>query len=60
MKLTLELVNKGFSLCNVDSSDFTVYYDIVKKCYEKYVNEYFGTWVEEVQIKMNQKSFQMK
>lgn len=58
MELTLELINKGFSLCNVDSSDFTVYYNIAKKCYENYVNEYFGTWVEEIQIKMNQESFQ--
>lgn len=58
MELTLELIDKGFSLSDVDSSDFTVYYNISKKCYEKYVNEYFGTWVEEIQIKMNQESFQ--
>ena len=58
MELTLKLINKGFSLCDVNSSDFTIYYDISKKCYEKYVNEYFGAWVEEVQIKMNEKSFQ--
>lgn len=58
MELTLKLINKGFSLCDVTSSDFTVYYNISKKCYEKYVNEYFGPWMEEIQIKMNQESFQ--
>ncbi len=57
MDLTLELMNKGFSLCDVVSSDFTIYYTIARACYEKYVNEYFGAWVEEIQIKMNQESF---
>ena len=57
MDLPFELINKGFSLCDVESSDFTTYYTISRMCYEKYVDEYFGAWVEETQIKMNQESF---
>lgn len=57
MNLTFELINKGFLLCNVEYSDFATYYTIARACYEKYVNEYFGAWVEESQIKMNQTSF---
>lgn len=57
MDLPFELINKGFSLCDVKPSDFIIYYTISRKCYEKYVNEYFGAWVEETQIKMNQESF---
>lgn len=57
MELTFELKNKGFSFCDVELSDFATYYNISRTCYEKYVDEYFGGWVEETQIKMNTDAF---
>lgn len=57
MELSVELKNKCFSLCNVEPSDFTAYYTISRTCYEKYVDEYFGGWVEEKQIEMNKNAF---
>ena len=57
MELTFELKNKGFSLCDVELSDFDSYYDISRKSYEIYVDEYFGGWVEEKQVKMNRDAF---
>ena len=60
MELTCELICKGFSLCDVEYTDFPIYYDISRACYEKYVDEYFGDWVEESQIKMNRNSFDNK
>ena len=57
MTLSLELQKKGFSICDVEQSDFSEYYRIMRTCYEKYVIEYFGGWVEEIQIKMNQDAF---
>jgi len=57
MELTFELKNKGFSFCDVELSDFATYYNISRMCYEKYVDEYFGEWVEETQIKMNADAF---
>ena len=60
MKLDYELQNKGFSLSSIEPSDFEAFYNISRACYEKYVDEYFGGWVEEVQIKMNQDAFDKK
>ena len=52
-----ELANKGLSLSNVDEQDFIDYLVIKKACYEKYVDEYFGSWVDEVQLMMQTKEF---
>jgi len=57
MELTFELKNKGFLFCDVELSDFAIYYNISRSSYEKYVDEYFGGWVEERQMKMNTDAF---
>jgi ribosomal protein S18 acetylase RimI-like enzyme len=57
MLLQQELVEKGFSITDVDKSDFDTYFIIGRACYEKYVDEYFGGWVEDFQIKMNTDAF---
>ena len=57
MVLQQELVDKGFSISNVNKSDFNIYFVIGRACYEKYVDEYFGGWVDDFQIKMNTDAF---
>lgn len=57
MELTSDLKNKGLSLCDIELSDFETYYNVSKMCYEKYVVEFFGGWIEENQIKMNKDAF---
>ena len=57
MNLHQKLLNYGFSISNVDESDFDAYYTISRVCYEKYVNEYFGGWIDDFQLKMNSDAF---
>ena len=57
MVLSAELAGLGFALRDVSASDFGDYLDIKKICYEKYVDEYFGGWVNDIQIKMNTDAF---
>ena len=57
MVLSQELIDKGFSVSNVNESDFDIYFTIVKASYEKYVDEYFGGWIDDVQLKMNRDAF---
>jgi Acetyltransferases len=57
MRLTIELINKGFSLKNVDIDDLADYLDVKRMCYKKYVDEYYGGWDENLQIKMNTDAF---
>lgn len=57
MELTLDLKNKGFEIYNVESKDLQDYIDVKRKCYKKYVDEYYGGWVEDIQIKMNTNAF---
>jgi ribosomal protein S18 acetylase RimI-like enzyme len=57
MVLQQDLINKGFSISDVDKSDFDVYFVIGRMCYEKYVDEYSGGWDEDFQIKMNTDAF---
>lgn len=57
MELSSELINGGFSLCKAEPKDFEAYYHIARRCYEQYVNEYFGGWKEEEQRKRNRASF---
>jgi ribosomal protein S18 acetylase RimI-like enzyme len=52
MILTQHLILKGFSLSEVKVQDFVDYQIIHRACYEKYVDEYFGGWVDDVQLKM--------
>lgn len=58
MELSANLKEKGFKLCDVEASDFAVYYEISRACYEGYVNAFFGGWDETRQIEMNRDAFQ--
>ena len=58
MELSANLKIKGFQLCDVEASDFAVYYEISRACYEGYVNACFGGWDEARQIEMNRDAFQ--
>ena len=53
MILSCDLINKGFSLSKVNNSDLLDYLLVKKKCYKKYVDEYFGGWIDDVQIEKN-------
>lgn len=57
MQLTAELISKGFSLQDVSIDDLETYIDVKKVCYKKYVDEYYGGWIENIQIKMNTDAF---
>jgi ribosomal protein S18 acetylase RimI-like enzyme len=57
MVLSQKLIDKGFSISDVDNSDFNIYFSISRACYEKYVDEYFGGWVDDFQLKMNTDAF---
>ena len=57
MVLSQNLINKGFFISNVEDSDFDIYFAIGRACYEKYVDEYFGGWVDDLQLKMNTDAF---
>lgn len=47
----------NFQLVNANPNDQELYYQIKKSTCEKYVNEFFGGWNEEEQIKYNNKIF---
>lgn len=53
MELPLELSNQGFALCDITPADLPDYIGVKRACYKKYVEEYYGGWVEEVQVGMN-------
>ena len=57
MQLIAELINQGFSLQDVSIDDLSNYIDIKRVCYKKYVDEYYGGWIENIQIKMNTDAF---
>jgi len=57
MVLQQELICSGFTISNVEKSDFDIYFSISRACYEKYVDEYFGGWVDDFQFKMNTDAF---
>jgi ribosomal protein S18 acetylase RimI-like enzyme len=57
MILSQELIDKGFFISNVSDSDFCSYLLVKKACYEKYVDEYFGGWVDDVQKEIQIKEF---
>ena len=42
---------------NVTSDDLAVWLDSKKVCYRKYVEEYYGSWVDVIQTEMNTASF---
>lgn len=57
MILTAELISQGFSLQKVTMDDLNGYIDVKRTCYRKYVDEYYGGWDENIQIKMNTEAF---
>ncbi|MGH4119164.1 GNAT family N-acetyltransferase [Clostridium sp.] len=57
MQLTAELLNQGFSFQDVSIDDLANYIDVKRVCYKKYVDEYYGGWIENIQIKMNTDAF---
>ena len=59
MNLNEKLMAQGFALAEVKDSDLDIYIEIKKLCFEKYVDQYFGGWVDEVQREMNSKAFEV-
>lgn len=57
MQLTAELTDQGFTLQDVNINDLDAYLDVKRACYRKYVDEYYGGWIEDVQISMNSDMF---
>ena len=57
MTLPKRLTDMGFSMAEVDECDLDIYYAVSRTCYEKYVDEYFGGWVDDIQRKMNRDAF---
>lgn len=49
--------SKGFSLQDVSIDDFGIYIDVKRVCYKKYVDDYYGGWIENIQMKMNADAF---
>jgi len=57
MIISKELTDKGFSFENVDETDLCKFLEVKKACYKQYVNQYYGGWVDDVQIGMNTNVF---
>ena len=48
--MTDDLIHKGFSLQEVSTNDLNAYIDIKRTCCKKYVDEYNGGWLEDIQM----------
>ena len=57
MTLSQHLLNKNFTLSATANADLQDYIAVKKHCYEKYVDEYYGDWVDDVAIEINTKAF---
>jgi predicted RNA-binding protein associated with RNAse of E/G family/ribosomal protein S18 acetylase RimI-like enzyme len=57
MEISQNLKDKGFLFSEINESDISDYLAIKKVCYRKYVDEYFGGWVDDVQVEMNTNAF---
>lgn len=57
MELTEKLIMQEFTIHDVILDDLKVYIDVKKECYKKYVDEYYGGWIDQVQIDLNTKAF---
>jgi ribosomal protein S18 acetylase RimI-like enzyme len=58
MDLPKNLTDKGFALFAVKESDLPDYLFVKKYCYKKYVDEYYGGWIDDMQIDMNTDIFE--
>ncbi|MEY8354548.1 GNAT family N-acetyltransferase [Lachnospiraceae bacterium 54-53] len=50
MVLTDGLVQQGFSLLDANMDDLDRYIEIKKACYKKYMDEYNGGWIDDIQV----------
>jgi len=50
MVLTDGLIQKGFTLQTVSDDDLETYINIKRACCKKYVDEYNGGWLDEIQV----------
>lgn len=57
MVLTDELIHRGFSLKDVTDEDMGDYISIKRDCYKKYVDQYNGGWIDDIQTVINTDSF---
>ena len=57
MMISQELEDKGFSFSEVSESDLPDYLKVKKICYKKYVDEYYGGWIDDVQVELNTNAF---
>lgn len=57
MVLTDELIQRGFSLQDVTDEDLNDYISIKRDCLKKYVDQYNGGWMDDIQTVINTDSF---
>lgn len=57
MVLSEDLIGKGFSLQDADENDLEKYIDIKRTCHKKYIDNYYGGWIEDIQVIINTDSF---
>jgi aminoglycoside 6'-N-acetyltransferase len=58
LRIPPENAAKGFSCQEVDEKDFSGYLRMKRDCFEAYVDEYYGGWAEEDQLRMNRETFE--
>ncbi|WP_313185592.1 hypothetical protein [Lacrimispora sp.] len=57
MVLSEELIGRGFSLQDTVENDLEKYIDINRACRKKYMDEYNGGWIDDIQVILNTDSF---
>lgn len=58
MKLTNELIKKGFALREATDADLPAWLESKKVCYKDYVDQYYGGWEDGMQAKLNTATFE--
>ena len=51
------MTNLAYSLCPVEDTDLPLWLETKKACYKRYVDQYYGGWIEAQQIQLNTKTF---
>lgn len=57
MVLTDELIHRKFSLQDVTDEDLNDYISMKRACFKKYVDQYNGGWMDDIQTVINTDSF---
>lgn len=57
MVLTDEMIHRGFSLEDVKNEDLEDYISIKRDCFKKYVDQYYGGWLDDIQTVISTDSF---